>query len=126
MKDAAQPDRVEGFLRAPLAATLYDSCLITEHSYSGRASKGLISTHSVNIHITISRYNSFKNGWYVKSKFGGIYRLFCSYFFVQNLPSTFHISPSKLLSLPRWSEHQNVLVPKTSLPGSNTHRYVLV
>ena len=31
-----QPDRVEGFLRAPLAATLYDSCLITEYSYGRR------------------------------------------------------------------------------------------
>ena len=42
-KDAAQPDRVEGFLRAPLATTL-DSCLITEHSYGGRVSLVFIPT----------------------------------------------------------------------------------
>ena len=35
MKDTAQRDRVEGFLRAPVAAP-YDCCLIIEHSYGGR------------------------------------------------------------------------------------------
>ncbi len=28
----------DSFLRAPLAATLYNTCLITEHSYGGRVS----------------------------------------------------------------------------------------
>ncbi len=35
-KDAAQRDRGEGFLKAPLAAT---SCLITEHSYTAKNSE---------------------------------------------------------------------------------------
>jgi hypothetical protein len=37
-EDAAQPDQLEDFLRVPLGDTLYDSCLINEHSYGGRDS----------------------------------------------------------------------------------------
>jgi hypothetical protein len=39
-KDAAQPDRVEGFLSAPIWQPPYDLCLIMELSYDGRVSLG--------------------------------------------------------------------------------------